>query len=501
MRRTAIFLAALLAIAVAAGAYHFYMRVQITDYPKPVRIDSQPDHRAAQSVVVASIGVPLASLKRGLERDVPRRLWSIDRKLDECVPRKDVRVLGRDITQTPRIGCRIVGHARRGAITLRGRGDTLVARFPVTATVRAEDVGGIIKRETATGSAIVEVSARFSIGSDWRPKSDVGLTYRWAREPGIDFLGQRISFTDRADKELRGIIDGIERSLQRQLSRIHIRSDVTQLWEQGFTVLSLNRENPPVWLRMTPQNAGIGRFRVSGGRLSADVMLAAQTEIIVGEQPARPPATPLGGNVPVARESGFSAVLPVLADYAQIEPVILRKLHKLAQKGIEKEGLGRLEVEFEDVTMFATQGGKIAVGVTATVEPVGNRTGRIWGASNGLIWLVGKPVTEAGSEIVGIEDLRIYGDMDKATGDLLIRVMAGEDVRRAIQNALVEDFRKDYDDIVKQARAGIETVTVGEITLNFDIASIEHGEIQVTGKGLFMPIEAKGTARARLHGR
>ena len=495
MRRAAILACCLAALLLgsAGAAYHYLQtRVAISDYPRPVRSDREPEQVDGETVLVTQAGIPLATIQRALERDVPRRLYAIDRRMDTCVPRRDIRVLGESLGRTPKVECRITGEVRRGAISLRGRGDAIVARLPVNATVRARDIGGIIKQETATASAIMEVTARLAVDRRWRPGASVDLDYRWTKEPGIDILGQRITFTEPANRELRGVLRDVERTLQREIARLAIRPQVERLWSRGFVTLSLSEDNPPVWLTIEPQKAGVGRFRVTGRQLLADVMVAARTRVKVGARPDDPQRTPLGANAAIARGGGFRAVVPVLADYAELEPVLLRELRKLADKGIGRADLGTLDVAFEEVEIYTTQGGRIAVGIVAEVEPVGNLTGRRWGRSRGKVWLTGRPVSQPGSQVVSIEDLRIFGDMDRISGDILIRLMEREAVRAAIQAALVEDFGKDYERIVEQVKTGLTSVSSGDVRLSVTLDGIEHGAVQVSGRGLYMPVEARG---------
>ena len=89
---------AILAIAGAVTAYLYYAHIRITESAVPDRIDSKPVIEQSDSVIVSSIGIPLRDIQRGLERDLPRKLWSIDRKLNECVPRRNIRIFGEDIT-------------------------------------------------------------------------------------------------------------------------------------------------------------------------------------------------------------------------------------------------------------------------------------------------------------------------------------------------------------------------------------------------------------------
>ncbi|WP_284124684.1 DUF4403 family protein [Parerythrobacter aestuarii] len=499
MRKWVIAAVALL-VLVGIGAvtvwYLLETRVRIESYDKPQRVESAPGIDDGETVLVTTIGVPLETLRRALETDVPRRLWAVDRQMDTCVPQKNIKVLGQKLGKTPKVKCRVTGQVDRGRISLVGKGNRLVARIPVNATVTARDIGGVIKQETATGSAVMELSVRLSVGRDWRAQSDLDLDYRWTNEPGIDILGQRVTFTKPADRELQQVMRGVERALNREIGRIAIKPRVEQLWTQGFATLSLSRENPPVWLTIAPQEAGVGSFRVRGKELVTDVFVMAHTRVYVGARPADPERRKLPRNSGVEQGGGFAATVPVMADYAQLEPVILRALGNLAEKGIEREDLGRVEIDFESVEVFATGGGRIAVGIQAEAEPVGKRTGRSWGRSKGEVWLTGKPVTVAGSELVRIEDLRIFGDMDLMTGDALVRIIQMEEIRSAIEAALVEDFQADYARIVEQVRAGLADVDAGDMRLSFTLDSIEHGKIGVYGSGLYMPVQAQGSVTA-----
>jgi len=499
--RSKLLVAALLIFlgAIAAIIYFFYFYVRIVDYSVPHRTDVQPAYEQTESVMVTSVGIPLNRIRRTLEADVPRDLWSIDRKMDECISRKNIRILGKEIVRTPKIGCRVVGEVKRGPLRLRGAGDGVKITFPINAVVRAQDIGGIIKQETATGTAVVEIDAHFAIDRNWRGEADVDLTYRWRQQPGIDILGRRIKLTSRTDQELKSVVANIEKSIERQVRALDLRGDVEELWAQAFLIESLSRENPPAWLRLTPQSAGIGQFRANNGRFSASVLLRAKTEVIVGDKPAQPDRTPLGANEPIVGRSGFNASIPVLADYAEVEPVILRALKRLAEKGIERENLGELNVTFRDVTLYPTANGKIAVGINALIEPVGARTGDIWASAEGQIWLTGTPVAEANSQVVHIRDLEVFGDTNTISGDLLLRVMASEQVRAEIEKALVEDFAKDYAEIVDIARKAVASVQLGGTTLKLELNTINHGPVQVTGDGLFMVLRAKGRASASIH--
>ena len=53
--------------------------------PAPPRVDNAPDFPLQTSTIVVPISGSLDDLQRALEREMPRRLWSIDKQLDTCV--------------------------------------------------------------------------------------------------------------------------------------------------------------------------------------------------------------------------------------------------------------------------------------------------------------------------------------------------------------------------------------------------------------------------------
>jgi Domain of unknown function (DUF4403) len=482
----------------AGFLYYVWSNVEITDYPIPPRANATPEYEIKPSTVVTSLSVPIEEVRRGLERDLPRTLVEIDQRVEECIPRETVRVFGARLFKTPRVGCDLAGEVRRGSIVLEGSGRTLSATMPVTAEIEVRNIGDVIKRETATAAAIIEVRATLGVSGNWQLRPDIRIGYRWFEEPQIVFVGQRIKLTKFADPEFAKVLRSVEQELETQIRQVDIRTQVASAWRSGFDTISVNRENPPVWLRSTPKQAGIGSLRIAGNQVTTNLMLQSDLEVFVGDEPEKPAATGLGPNIGILRGRGFEVTVPVLADYTEIEPVILRALKRLAERGIRVEELGELEVDFEAVTLYATENGRLAVGVEAEAAPVGNITGRIWGRSLGKVWLTADPVTEPGSEVVSVTNLEIFGDMDNNVGDLLVRVIQSPDVKAEIERELVEDFKSEYVEVIGKAREGIRSVRVGGFDLSFRIDTVEHGEVIATSEGLFMAVSANGGVTTRI---
>ncbi len=469
---------------------------QTGTYPVPPRADTKPKFEAASSSLTVPVTLSLDTLQASLERSTPKRLWSIDEKRRKCISGQRVKALGANLKITPDIGCRIVGVVTRGRLKVTGRGKRISIRMPVNAEISARDVGGVIKRETATGSAIISLDARLRIDREWNPRATVDISYNWTESPGIDFLGQRIRFVNHADRELAGVVANLERELEKEISRINLKPTVAGAWRQAFTVISLNRENPPAWMRITPGGIAIDGYWVEGRTVILTASLDAKTETFVD---ADPPPMPVPVDLPPQKENrgaqGFSFFIPVIADYEQFEPVLLRALQKLAKNDIRVEGVGRVKARFDKVKIYATEGDRIAVGIDAQVNPIDDLVGIDWGNAKGRIWLTGTPYNAPDSQVIRITNLAVFGDMDRLAGDLLVKLMGSEQIRERIEQGLQEDFGRDYEKVIEAARKAITERREGDFRIEARIDTVRHGVVQATGAGLFLPVHASGAAQ------
>ncbi len=473
-----------------------------TDPAAPPRVDSAPVLPQLSSTLVVPVSARLADLEAQLNQATPQQLWAINQLEQKCVPaqritacaikRKDgsCRIGIKQLKVTPDLSCRIVGQVTRGRIALGGSGSNITITMPVRATISAQDVGGIIKRETATGAATVRAVARLGLTRDWRPTATVRIAYDWTSPPGVTILGKRITFVSKADAKLAGVIAGLERSLPQQLAKVQVRDKLAAAWREGFMTIELNRDKPPVWMRITPQRLGLQGYRVDGRNLSLVVGAEALAETFVGVKPDPPVATLLPPAASGIAGNGLRVNIPVLCDYGELEPVVQRALAKRAAKGIKLPKLGPVDVKFGAVTIYATENGRLAVGVPVVAKL---KSGYL-GERRGEVWLTGKPYNGPNSEVITVQELKLTARADDKALDLLIQLFNDPETVGSIQSALTENFAKDYDRILAAARKALASRQEGDFTVTANIAHVSHGRIVVTGAGLFLPVEARGSA-------
>ena len=257
MRISAIATTLALALGLAACKGHGGAPPRATD-----TIKSQPQ----SSIIAVPIAVDLAALSSALEREVPRQLWTIDQPGQVCVPSTKVKVAFIKI-KTPTLHCRLVGQVVRGPMAISGSGRDIVVTMPISAVIHARDVGGLVKQETATAQAQVRAIVHLDLAADWSLHGKVDIAYDWTKEPAVDFMGKHIELTSKADAKLQGVVAKLERTLPSEIGKLNFRSQIEQVWHSAFTSLLLNRDNPPVWMRVTPQQLQYGGYAVQGHQL------------------------------------------------------------------------------------------------------------------------------------------------------------------------------------------------------------------------------------------
>lgn len=458
----------------------------------PPRAAPEALPQPAASSIGLPVHLPLDVLERAINEAVPATLWQIDEPGKTCVPAQRIKLFKSRVKITPDLKCRIVGEASRGPIRLSGRQGRIRVEMPVSAEVRAQDIGGIIKQETATATALVTAELRPMLTPQGRLTARIQLDYDWQKEPGVTLLGQRIRFTEKIDRKLAPALARAEVALSRELANSAIKGQLEAIWRDGFTVQEINKRNPAAWLRLTPQSLGVGKIAVEGRTLHIDAVLNAIAEVKLGEAPPPPPPGPLPPLIPAgAAPAGFILHTAVLSDFAPLEAVIAKALTKLSTKGIEVPDYGTVNVRFGRPTLYATDGGRLALGLE-----IAARGPRQLLDTRGRVWLTARAVTGPGSEQVLIRDLQLVADQaDGVQLPLLVAVAVAEPVRLALEVSLAQDFTRDYARLMAKIDKALTSVKIGKFELKAQMHDISHGKVLALGQGLYMPVEARGAAR------
>ena len=472
MKRVALALCAVLALGGCRAAF---------EEAAPPRLTGTAPAPATASTLRLPLAVPLGQVQGALEARIPRLLWQIDEPREDCIPAAQVRPFGRDIRLTPAISCRVTGEVRRARLRVEGDGQDLLIRLPVTTRLSARDIGGLIDGEGTTGTAEATLRARLSVSPDWRLGARVNLTYEWDREPGITFLGMNVNIAARADAEMAGLVQAVERELEREFSRIDLAPFVASAWARGFTVMPLGSGDPPAYLHITPQQLGVAGFRFTEHQMLVDFAMAARTRTQIGTAPRPPAPAPLPPQAGALAPQGLQLVLPVLAEYGALEPLLLAELQRRAAT---TPGIAR----FDRAQLYATTGNRLAIGIT----------GSLGGAPPRTLWLTGMPHNEPGSTQIALTDLQLALQGHTRPDDPLAQLLLSDEMRSAMERALVADVAAQRSRAVAALRGALASVPIGSARFAGEIAGIRHGTLRATAPGLYLPLEITGSGRIDL---
>lgn len=481
-----------LLLILAGGIYWWRLAQHIgRDGAAPPRAAASALPAPKPSTIALPVRIPIDKVEAALNKALPVPLWSIDKPGSTCVKPTRVRIFDGGINVTPRIKCRIVGSVKRGKLTLSGSGNAILVAMPVDAVLQVREVAKVSDIKPVNASTQITALLVPKLTREGHLKASLKLKYNWRTEPEVLIMGQRIRLTDKADEKLAPILAKAEEDLERELSGLSVREELQNLWRQGFTVESLNRQNPEAWLRITPLGLAGGRVAIEGRNLRVDAMLTASAEVKLGAKPARPTPTPLPRLGLEGEATDLRLNAPVLAEYTQLEPVIGKALNKLAIKPIVLADGNAVRVRFGTPRLYATQGGRLALGLEISARGTGGLID-----TKGLVWLTARPETAPNSERVLIRDIQLaVGNSRDVQLPLLIDIAQSEMVRATIEDALAQDFSRDYLKLMIKIDVALQKVRIGPFRLAAELNSMSHGKVQPLGQGLYMPITASGTAR------
>ena len=258
--------------------------------------------------------------------------------------------------------------------------------------------------------------------------------------------------------KLKGVIARLEQTLPSELRKLSVHERIDRAWRSAFTSLNLNQANPPVWMRILPQRLSYGGYEIADDRLLLRLGMTARTETFVGPRPPDPPATPLPALSRLDQRLGLvHFAVPVIADYHEIEPVLMRALVKRSARPFEVPGLGPVNARFGSVEIYGTDGGKVAVGVTFAASLPGGKP------SHGTVWLTAIPVSHENSRKVAFTDLSVAGITDSTGSRLLLKLANAPVLADTIAASLTQNFGRDYDDLLGKIGRALADKRIGDL--------------------------------------
>jgi hypothetical protein len=285
---------------------------------KPPVVPDQPSSLTITSRVSATVEFGLPAIASAIERDIPRRLATIDERIG-CVNR---RVLVFRI----RANCDVDGFVDRGALSLYGRGDRIVGSVPIFGSIEGQGANRFTSgiHGDAEGRAMVEVESRPRLSKDWSIDLNFSDSYHWSEPPILHVLGRDIALTKYAEPSIRKQLGRIRQHAQEATRRLDLHDKAAKAWEQAFQPIQISQD-PPVWLQIIPASAGFAGIHANAKDLSGSLELTGTAQTLVGQEPSAvtpTPLPPLGNDI--SQPGIFDILLPVRVNYDALRDKVMQ---------------------------------------------------------------------------------------------------------------------------------------------------------------------------------
>jgi Domain of unknown function (DUF4403) len=419
---------------------------------------------STDSRISATIEFGLPALAAEIDKDIPRRLATIDERVS-CVHR---RVLFWRVNAN----CDIYGYVERsGGVSLSGRGDRVYGSVPIHGVLEGQGANRFTARihgETEA-SATIEAEARPTLSRDWSLALNFSDGFRWSEPPVLHVMGREIPISKYAEPRIReelGVVRGRALAAAR---RLDLHDKAATAWRHAFEPVQLS-DNPEVWLQLTPQNAAFAGVRAEGKVLRGSLELSGSAETVVGQHPSAVTATALPSlGRDVSEPGAFDFILPVRIGYDVLKDRISQAVAAMAPAA----GLS-----VRDVEVYPSSG-KLVVGLRiAKASDTAANAGQ-W------TYLAGALQVDVDGRAVRLSDLSA-ATADEGLASLVAPIVS------QLRDKMSVDYGVAYDNLLNAANTRLNRPLKDGYRMEGHLASAKLEKLYLPADGVVIALRATG---------
>lgn len=291
---------------------------------------------------------------------------------------------------------------KKGQITLKAATDAFEYYVPLKLWVKVRyPVFGIYKYKEVQGAIAFNFRTTYEIDNSWDLTSVTTLTnYKWLQKPTVNLLGMNISIEGIASSLLKSNKQFLETAIDDEIKKnLEIRKAASDAWSMLQDPINVN-EDFNVWLKLTPQSVMMTPLKTNDYIITSTIGIKSIAEVVLSE--TKPEVTKNKNLPPFQRPNhiadSFSINLSSEIPFSEAEKVA--KAQIVGQTFTQ----GKRTITIKDIELFG-QGDMMVI--NATVD----------GSLKGNIYMVGKPVFDAATNTVKIDDV----NFDVKTKNVLVR--------------------------------------------------------------------------------
>jgi Domain of unknown function (DUF4403) len=419
---------------------------------------------STDSRISATIEFGLPSLAADIEKDIPRRLASIDERVS-CVHR---RVLFFRINAN----CDVWGYVERsGPVSLYGRGDRVYGSVPIYGALEGQGANRFTARihgETEA-SATIEAGARPELTRDWSLDLNFSDGFRWSEPPVLHVMGREIPLTNYAEPRIRSELGVVRSRALAAVRRLDLRDKAAVAWRHAFEPIQLS-DNPQVWLQMTPQSAAFAGVRADAKVLRGSLELSGTAETIVGQNPPAVTATALpslGRDVSAPGE--FDVILPVRIGYDILKDKLTQAIAAMQPAA---------GISIRDVEVYPSSG-KLVIGLNVAKASDTNAGAGKW------IYLTGAIQVDADGHAIHLSDVAVKTD-DEGLAPWI------EPIATQLGSKMNVDYGIAYENLLNDANQKLNRPLKDGFRMEGHLSSAKLEKVYLPADGIVIALRASG---------
>nr|WP_249780365.1 DUF4403 family protein [Bradyrhizobium sp. dw_411] len=416
------------------------------------------------SRISATIEFGLPALAAEIEKDIPRRLATIDERVS-CVHR-------RILVFRVNANCDIWGYVERsGPVSLYGRGGRVYGSVPIHGALEGQGANRFTARihgETEA-SATIEAEARPELSRDWSLDLNFSDGFRWSEPPVLRVLGREISLGNYAEPRIRTQLAHVRSRALAAARRLDLHDKAATAWRHAFEPIEL-ADNPQVWLQLTPQSAAFAGVRANSRVLQGSLELSGSAETVVGQQPPAVTATALPSlGRDVSEPGSFDVILPLRVGYDTLKSKITQAIAVVPPVA---------GMSIRDVDVYPSSG-KLVVGLRiAKASDTDPNAGR-W------IYLTGGVQVDADGHAVRLVDLG-FAMNDEEMAPMIDSIVT------QLKDKMSLDYGVAYQNLLNTANEKLSRPLKDGFRMEGQLSSAKLEKVYLPADGIVIALRASG---------
>ncbi|WP_235782669.1 DUF4403 family protein [Bradyrhizobium murdochi] len=417
------------------------------------------------SRISATVEFGLPALAAAIERDIPKRLATIDERVN-CVHR---RVFIFRINAN----CDVWGFVdRTSPVSLYGRGDRVFGAVSIYGAAEGQGANRFTARirGDTEARATIEVEARPELRRDGSLQLNISDSFHWSEHPYLHVLGREFDLAPYVEPNIRTQLGRIRSRALAAARALDLHGKAEMAWRHAFEPIKL-ADDPPAWLQVTPQSTAFAGVRANAKVLWGSLELAGSAETVIGQKPPAVAVTalpPLG--TAVAEPGTFDVILPVRINYDTLKDKISQAITALPAQ----------DTSVREVQVYPSSG-KLVIGLRIAKSSDTDSNAGQW------TYLSTTPKVDTNNKTVGLSEINLTTSSDDSQIGSAVQQLAAQ-----LKNVANLDYGISYQNLLMAANERLTRPLKDGFRMEGRLDSARLEKVQLLREGILIALHASG---------